>query len=159
MAAAFRRFSRRKRTPLGRVIDLSITIFLVVAIVYLARDMLRSGRFTFLKFSPSRISIRDCTLSPPPEEVVKSWGVFVRNCKRAFWQRVLKEGGGTPAFVVTLEGKGRKVELSFFPLERGAYFLARGEEREMAFQVDDWTYNEFMETLNRFCGGVGKDGG
>ncbi len=154
----FRR-ARKKRTPLGRIIDLSITLFLVVAIVYLARDMLRSGRFTFLKFIPDAVSLRGCNLSPPPSELVKAWGIFVRNSKKISPSRVWKEGGRDPVFFIRVRGKDREVALSFFPLGRGAYFLARWGEKTLGFQVDDWTYNKFMKTLSEFCKGVGKDGG
>jgi len=149
---------RKKRTPLGRLIDFSITVFLVVAIVYLGRDMLRSARFTFLRFNPTAISTGKCSLSPLPKDLVKAWGVLVKNSKKSVWPRDLAQGGGKPSLVVEVLGSKGRVVLYFYSLAKGAYFLAKGSGKQLVFQVDPWTYNRFLGTLSQSCKG-GKDGG
>ena len=148
----------RRKTPLGRVIDISITVFLVAAMVYLARDMLRSGRFTFLKFDPLALSTGQCRLSPPSKDVVKAWRTLVRNSKKSSWPKVMAQGGGRPSLVVEVLGPKGKVLLSFYPLVEGNYFIARGDGKQLVFQVDSWTYNRFMEALEKGCRG-GKGNG
>jgi len=150
---------RRKKTPLGRAIDLSITVFLVAVMVYLAMDMLRSGRFTFLKFTPTAIYVGDCKVSPVPPDLVKAWGTLVRNSKKSSWQKIMEEGGGSPALVVEVTGQERRVTLSFFPLDGGGYFLAKMGREELAFQLDGWTYGKFVEALQQACRGGGRRGG
>ncbi len=147
-----------KKTPLGKVIDLSITLFLVAAILYLAGDMLRSGRFTFLKFTPLSMTVGECRLSPVPERVIKAWRVLVRNSKKSRWQKVMEEGGGNPAVELEVSGAQGKVELSVFAVTRGAYFVARKGGKRLVFQVDSWTYSKFMEALEEGCRG-GSNGG
>ncbi len=149
----------RKKSPVGRVIDLSITLFLVAAIVYLAMDMLRSGRFTFLKFTPTAFSTEKCRLSPPPRDLVKAWEVLVRNSKKSSWPKVMAQGGGSPFLRLEVEGPKGKVRLSFYPLVQGNYFVAEKDGEQLVFQLDTWTYNRFVEALKEACKGGSGDGG
>jgi hypothetical protein len=152
--------SRGRRSPFRRLLDIFIVLFLVGAIVYLARDMLRSGRFTFLNFAPVSISSDGCALSAVPKEVVESWKILVRNSKTISMdavKRVMAEG--TP-LSMELADASRRVDVMFVPSGRGVYWFARCGEENLALEVDGWTYGKWMETLNKYCiHREGKDGG
>lgn len=150
---------RRSRGPLRRTVDLFITLFLAAAIIYLAWDMLRSGRFTFLRFSPLSLSLKGCDLSPPPPEVVRAWEILVRNSKVLSSSKIKVLQRGSPLLEIRVKGKDRELELAFFREGRRVAFTASDGGREKVFEVGDWTFRKLLEALGKYCGEEKGDGG
>ncbi len=146
-----RRRVYKKAAPFRRPLDLFITLFLLAAFIYLGRDLLRTGRLTFIHFKPTSITWDSCNLSPPPREAIESWDLLVRNSRTlsSLPSLALREGG--PLLRLQVTGKKGNVLLTFYRQGNGMIFLARGKDRVRAFQLDLWTFNRVVDTLKHYC--------
>ena len=142
---------RRRKTPIRKAIDILITLFLLAALIYLGRDMLRSGRLTFLYFEPTSITWGKCRLSPPPKNAIKAWKIMVRNSKTLSSLPALASLEGTTTLSIRVTGKGKDVVVTFYPQDKKVVFLAQGKKIERAFQIDPWTFGKWETALKTCC--------
>jgi len=142
---------RRRKTPIRKVIDTLVTLFLLAAIIYLGRDMLRSGRLTFLYFEPTSITWGKCRLSPPPKDAIKAWKIMVRNSKTLSSLPALAPAEESATLSIRVTGKGKDVVVTFYPQDKKVVFLAQGKKVEKVFQVDPWSFNKWETTLRTYC--------
>lgn len=142
---------RRRKTSTRRAIDTFITLFLLVALIYLGMDMLKSGRLTFLYFEPTSIMWGKCRLSPPPKDVSKAWRIMVRNSKTLSSIPAMASLEGAPTLSIRVTGKGKDVLVTFYPQDKKVVFLAQGKKIERAFQIDLWTFGKWETALKTCC--------
>ncbi len=142
---------RRRKTPIKKAMDIFITLFLLAALIYLGRDMLRSGRLTFLYFEPTSITWEKCRLSPPPQDVLKTWKIMVRNSKTLYSPPTMASLEGAPTLRIRVMGEGKDVFVTFYLQEKKVIFLAQGKKKGRAFQIDLWTFGKWETTLKTCC--------
>ncbi len=142
---------RTRKTPIKKAMDIFITLFLLAALIYLGRDMLRSGRLTFLHFEPTSITWEKCRLSPPPQDVIKTWKILVRNSKTLSSLPPMAFLEGASTLRVRVMGEGKDVSITFYLQEKRVVFLAQDKKEERVFQVDPWTFEKWETTLKTRC--------